>query len=423
MPVSQRSGRSGAIGKGVSVAAGGGASNQGTVGDVEVRVPLDEAVGRVVVEGILHLLEERGDGGVVRTGGGELGDPDGLVGATGLMDLGYIVEEVAAARGRVPMSGAEAELALAVAGADPLLQPAHALAIGPAVGDSGGAEADRAGMGGQVLDVSRSGSGGVHVGLTRVVGLVEAEEVLGTVADGSLGVGVPGRDEVRPVAPKHGDVLQGAVNIVKTIAHLAPVVSPANLAAGSNQRGDKAGDVVSGTTLVAGSRSRSRSSRSHGRSRRRRRRRRRCGGNSCNLRGLKNLGGSSRGRGNDAGGKRGWGRAGRRGGSLDDDGRRRRRRRRSRRLCDTGNHGSGLRSSRAGGRGSLNGRSRGSWLVGVDSDGDPVNISDGLGGLVDESTLLLVTVTVAVVHGEDTVAGERSRSERETGLGEHLVGW
>lgn len=237
--------RSSALQRGVDVANGaeeGVGAQQVTGGGHEVGVAVE------VVEAVElgdDLLEEAV--GVLLVKRSKLGKEDGLV-AAGLVGILEVAEQsVGVLRLGVPVNVAEVDVAVASASAHEAVQPGDTFARVAAVGDGRSTDLDLAGVGAHVLSVSGSGSGGRHVGLAGVVGLVEAEHGLGAVGDGLLGIGVPVVGVLRLVAPKHRNELKlGA----ETVGVGSPVVGPtAATLALSTEKISKETIVVSDTAL------------------------------------------------------------------------------------------------------------------------------------------------------------------------------
>lgn len=185
----------------------------------------------------------------VRVDGSKLCQPDGLI-AAGVSGSVEVAEEGLGVLGlRVPVDVAEINLAAlsGVTGRHELLQPVDALVLRAAVGHGRRTDEDAVTILAHVLGVcSGSGSGG-HVGLAGHVRLVEAEEGLGAILDGSLSVLVPVAGVDGQITPEHGDELCVGV---QARGRRAPVVGPATVLVASRGKGvGHVGVVVSDTTL------------------------------------------------------------------------------------------------------------------------------------------------------------------------------
>lgn len=236
--------------RGVEVAEGAeeaGGAEKAVGSDHEVRVGV-EVVERLELGH--DLLEEAA--GVLLVEGSKLSKPDGLA-VAGLVGVLEVVEQgVGVLRLRVPVNGAEVDLAatLSLAGAHELFEPVDALVRVATVGDGGRTNLGLVGVLGKVLLVSSSGSRGGHVGLASIVGLVEAHQVLSAIVQTPLGIRVPSVGVNRNVTPEHGDV--GHVLGIEKTRVAVPVESPsAALASAAKEVGEKT-VVVSHTTLGGG---------------------------------------------------------------------------------------------------------------------------------------------------------------------------
>lgn len=232
------------VGKGVAELTGLFTSGEHTLSDHEVRVTLNEAVLGVVIDGshgidqelvVVNLVGERS----------ELSNPDREV-ADDSLDSLKVAEEVLAVVA-VPVDRDEIDSAVAIAGSKEVLEPVQALAGTAAVGDCGSTNAGLASEGVHEPDVGLSGRSRRKVGLTGMVGLVEAEQALGSGSDGLVRVGVPVLSMVIAGAPKHGNELV----VQSVVLSLTPVVCPANLGTLSNKTSEQRWVVVGKTTLVA----------------------------------------------------------------------------------------------------------------------------------------------------------------------------
>lgn len=212
--------------------------------DHEVRVGLEVGDGVELGE---VLAEERGlvFGGAKRS---ELSQPDGSAAAdlVGLLNVGD--ESLTVLSLRVPVNGAEVDLAasLSIASLEESLEPLKTLTGVAAVGDGRSTDEDLARVGVKPLSVAGSGTAGSHGSLTSMVGLVEAENGLGSLADGLVGVAVPAVSVEGLVVPEHG---HKAILGVETVGRGIPVVSPAALGAAAAVLVGKLGRVVGQTSL------------------------------------------------------------------------------------------------------------------------------------------------------------------------------
>lgn len=227
-------------------AEGVGRLHQAALGEVEVRVALDEAVLGVGVELVEGLLDKGVD---ITVGGGELGDPD-VVLAARLVDLDKVLEEqvgAGIAAGSVPVGVAAVHGAVGATGLHEGAEPRGALAGGLAAGDGGSEDLGLADEGLHEGLVGGGSRGGVHVALAGVVALVEAEEGVGTGRNGLLGVLSPAFAMHGRGSPEGGDVSDGSLEAVRVGA---PVVGPTELVAGGADVGDELGVVVGETATM-----------------------------------------------------------------------------------------------------------------------------------------------------------------------------
>ena len=249
------------VGKSLTVAAEAVARRDQAAGtDHEVRVPLDERVLRVGVHGGHDGLQEAVDL-VIGAAGGELGNPDRLLG--GVVDVDEVLEETGGIGRAVPVDRHEVNGALAVASAQERGQPRDTLAGAVAVGDGGGADGSLAFEGVHELDVGGRGVLGREVGLACVVGLVEAEKMGRSGGDSSRGIRGPAGGVVTRGTPAHGHEIE----VDTAIVGLAPVVHPRDVGTGSDEALEQGVVVVGQATLVSarrGGRSVGRRGRSRG---------------------------------------------------------------------------------------------------------------------------------------------------------------
>ena len=235
---------------GVDVAEGAegvGRLHQASLGEVEVRVPLDKIVLGVGVKLVERLGDERVD---VTVGGGELGHPN-VVLAAGVVDLLEVLEEqvgTSFASRSIPVSVATVHGAVGAASFHEGAEPLGTLTGRFTAGDGGGHDLGLTHEGLHERLVGSGGRGSVHVALAGVVTLVEAEDGVGTGIDGLLGVLRPALAVVLLGSPEGRDILDGSLESIRLGA---PVVGPAELVAVRADVGDEFGIVVGETTLSA----------------------------------------------------------------------------------------------------------------------------------------------------------------------------
>lgn len=217
--------------------------HEGTGGNHEV------GVGVEVLEGLKsgNSLLEPASNGVVRTEGGVLGEPDGLATAGLVGSLEVLEQGLTVLNLGVPVDVAEVVLAAGrLASRDPALEPGNTLTGKTAVADGGSTDESLARVAVEKLDVGGSSALGGHVGLTTVVGLVEAEDGLGAVGEALVDVLLKVLDLVVGITPESGDV----VHTLDATRGRTPVVSPATVRAAGDEGVGQLDIVVGNTTLV-----------------------------------------------------------------------------------------------------------------------------------------------------------------------------
>lgn len=184
-------------------AQGSVAGHEVVGGDHEVRVGLKVGDG-------VELGEVLGEEVALVFGGAkgsELGQPDGSAAAdlVGLLDVSD--ESLTPLSLGVPVNGAEVDLAatLSVASLEEGLEPLKTLTRVTAVGDGRGTDESLARVRVKPLGVAGSSALRSHGSLASVVGLVEAEDGLGSLLDGLIAVAGPAVGVEGLVVPEHGN--------------------------------------------------------------------------------------------------------------------------------------------------------------------------------------------------------------------------
>jgi hypothetical protein len=393
-------GRLRGVGEGVAVRAHGVALDHHAVSRHEVGVVLDEREGCVSLDLVNDDLQLPVDL-LVGTAKGELGDPDGL--PEQVVNVDEVLEEGVGVEA-VDVDVDEVNHALAVASLEKALEPADSLMSGTAVGDGGSTDTSLASEGVHQLNVRGGSLLRREVGLSGVVGLVEAEESLGARIDHLLGVGSPCSGEALGDAPAHGDELKTSVRVVG----LGPVVCPRDVRAAAKEATQKVRVVECETTSAPTSRSAA-AGRSGGGSGLGRSRidGGRADGNGLDNRGLYRRGGGGR---SGSGGSRNCHRSGRTRKSLERQNWGRRGSRHSRRGAPRlpALLGVELLGAESRGRGSL---------VLVQSNVNDIGHSHNLG---DDGTLVMEALVVVLAGAEaDDVLDQAGRSQSEEGFGKH----
>lgn len=227
------------------LAEGRGAGHQvvGSDHEVGIGIKVGEGVelGHVLLEEVGLLLA-----GAERS---ELGEPDGLVTAdlVSLLEVGE--ESVTILSLGVPVNGAEVDLAATrdgLAGVHERLEPLETLTRVTAVGDGRGTDENLSTVRVHPLGVGGSSLLRSHGSLASMVGLVEAENGLGSSGDGGIAVLLPAAGVDVDVTPEHGNE---AVLGVEVVGLRVPVVGPTALAALAAEGLGKLDVVVSHTSL------------------------------------------------------------------------------------------------------------------------------------------------------------------------------
>ena len=176
------------------------------------------------VEPWQDVLEEGGSGvaTVHRAVESELGEPD-LVDAVLVAKVDSLLDETLQVISviAVPVNRETSDIASGAC-VHELLHPVQTLARGVATGHGGADESGLAGVRGDVFFVCLDGVGGVHGGLGRDVGFVEAEDVLATTGKSGLNGRAPSAEHL--AAPEHGNVLDTVWD--GSVSSHVPVICP-----------------------------------------------------------------------------------------------------------------------------------------------------------------------------------------------------